>query len=129
MDLDYQSKGNSIDRRMHRRLDVDLPLLIQAGDSIVAQGRVENLSVTGLKVRTCHSLEANGDLKLLLKLDYQQMYHHLFCSGQVVRSESRVDEGRDHCYGIRFQSLSPQVCRIIDRYISRQVQDTMSEVG
>jgi len=130
MQLNFQN--NSIfDRRVHQRIDVSLPSMVNCQKSMFVKGTISNLSISGARLVTDVCLEDCCNLQVLFKLDFPDKRHHLFCNSKVIRQTSHNEDSscEDSCYeyALAFEGLSEDANLLLDNFIVKNTPEKIIE--
>ena len=101
----------NIDRRRQKRVPLDILLHCQSAETLI-EGKAENISISGILVRTAKTLPQGEEIDLFFTVPGMT---------QGIQAQGRVAHVVPGAFmGIEFVNLSPESTQQIEQYIAAQ---------
>lgn len=97
------------EKRKHKRVPLGVPVECRSGQRTIT-GRAENISLSGLLIRTDESIPEDQELTLSF---------HLPTAEPQIRCRARVAHVVPGAFiGVEFLELAPEFSSLVDRYVA-----------
>ena len=101
----------NIDRRRQKRVSLDILLHCQSAETLI-EGKAENISISGILVRTAKTLPQGEEIDLFFTVPGMT---------QGIQAQGRVAHVVPGAFmGLEFVNLSPESTQQIEQYIAAQ---------
>ena len=101
----------NIDRRRQKRVPLDILLHCQSAETLI-EGKAENISISGILVRTAKTLPQGEEIDLFFTVPGMT---------QGIQAQGRVAHVVPGAFmGVEFVNLSPESTKQIEQYIAAQ---------